>query len=270
MEMMTLTFRRHVARAAAVALGLALSGCGLDKVGIPGYSGPSTLGNTILLHITPDVLLADAVSTAVVHAEVRGPNGEPLGGRTVFFAVTDENGNYVDLGTLYSNQGTFHPPAPQTTEVTASNGVAQVIYRVPERISVTAIQRVFIRARLVSDDAQGQVYRAAQVELRPAEVRRFPEDPDNSAPDCGFFIDPEVGPRSGAYPTGMVVRFRSTSSDDEGPIVRYYWDFGDGGFDDKPDTQHAWGRSGVFEVTHVVTDTNGAQSACALTVTVVP
>lgn len=267
--MMTLRLRRHLARGAAVVLGLAFAGCGLDQVDVPDYSGPSTLGNSIMLHIYPDVLLADAVSTAVVHAEVRGPNGEPVSGRSVFFAVTDEAGNYIDLGTLYSTNATFHPPAPQTTEVTGTNGVAQVVYRVPERISVTAIQRVFIRARLVSDDASGQVFRSAQVELRPAEVRRFPEDPENTLPECNFFIDPEIGPRNGAYPTNFVVRFRSTSADDEGPIVRYYWDFGDGSFDDKPDTSHAWRRAGNFNVTHVVTDTNGGQSACFFPVSVV-
>lgn len=267
--MMTLTLRRHLVRGAGFALSLGLAGCGgLDKVAVPDYSGPSTLGNTINLHITPDVLLADAVSTAVVQAEVRGPNGQALSGRTVFFAVTDQDGAYVDLGTLYSTNATFRPPAPQTTETTGTNGVAQVIYRVPERISLTAIQRVYIQARLVSDDAQGQVYRSAQVELRPAEIRRFPENPGNTAPTCGFFVDPEVGPQGGTYPTNFLVRFRTTSSDVDGPIVRYFWDFGDGGQADKPDASHAWSRPGNFEVTHVVTDSNGVQAACSLVIPV--
>lgn len=267
------TQRVAVSRGAAAlaALSLGLGGCNLDKVAVPDLSGPSTLGVSIILHIYPDVLLADAVSTAVVQAEVRGPDGAPLGGRTIFFAVTDERGNFVDLGTLQSTNGQFGLfPAPQATEVSASNGVATVVYRVPERISVTAIQPVFITARLVGDDATGQVYRSSQIELRPAEVRRFPETPGNPPPTCGIFIDPEVGPLpGGAYPVNTTIRFRSISSDaSPGFIVQYFWDFGDGSQDDKPDAQHAWRTTGGFTVTHVVTDNNGAQSPCTRTITI--
>ncbi len=261
--MSTHSMRRAVGRAAALALAVTLSGCGLDTVEIPDFSGPSTLGHSIIIHITPDVLLADAVSTAIVQAELRGPNGAPVAGRTIFFAVTDENKDYVDLGTVQSTNATFPNPAPQATEVTGQNGVATVVYRVPERISVTAIQPVFITARLVGDDALGQVYRSSMIELRPAEVRRFPANPANDPPSCGFFVDPEVGPLGGAYPVNMLVRFRTTSSDD-GQIIRYFWDFMDGAQADTPDASHAWRRPGNYTVSHVVTDNNGVQSACAL------
>src|SRR5262245_9006277 len=135
-----MTMTKHVVRSAtrrgglvstSLCLILALSGCGLDKVAIPGFDGPSGYGISLTVRANPDVLLADAESTAVVQATVFGPDGAPLAGRMVFFAVTDEGGNYVDLGTLYSTVATYHPPAPQTTEATGPNGVAQVIYRVP-------------------------------------------------------------------------------------------------------------------------------------------
>lgn len=246
-----------------LALGLAVlaGGCGLDEAAVPPLEGPSTFGTSLVIHVTPDVLLADAVSTAVVQAEVRGPNGGPLSGRTIFFAVTDENQNYVDLGTLYSTQGTYHPPAPQTTEVTDGNGVARVTYRVPERISVTAIQSVFILARVVGDDAQGQTYRSARIELRPAEVRRFP-DPGGPI-SCAIRADPEVGP----YQVRETVRFFTAST---GGIVQYLWDFGDDVQDDKPDVQHAWRAAGSYSVTHVVTAGSGARAQCSIGVTIVP
>lgn len=269
--MMTLTLRRHLTRGVALALGVALAGCGLDKVDVPDYSGPSTLGLNLLVTATPDVLVADAVSTAIVQATLRGPNGEPVGNRAVFFAVTDENGAFVDLGTLQSSTTPAAFPGVQITEATQSNGIAQVVYRVPERISLTAIQRIYITARLVGTDADGQQYKSARVELRPAEVRRFPENPSNTPPLCGFFVDPEVGPFGGTYPTNFVVRFRSTSSDAQGPIVRYFWDFGDSSQNDQatsPDTSHAWRSPGNYPVTHVVTDTNGVQSACSLIIPV--
>jgi PKD repeat protein len=252
---------RKSGRGLLLGLAAALAGCGLDEVSIPELNGPSTHAISLVLSVTPDVLLADAVSRADVLATVRGPDGQGLAGRTVFFAVTDENGNYVDLGTFNSTVGTFHPPAPQTTEVTDGNGVARVSYRVPERISVTAVQVVFITARLVGDDAEGQSFRRARIELRPAEVRRFP-DPGGAAVTCNFVVDPEVGP----YQVNEVLRFFTTST---GGIVQYHWDFGDGGTDDKPDVQHHWRAPGGYSVTHVVTAGNGISVPCSRTIVIV-
>lgn len=256
---------------AGLCLLLALAGCGLNGVDIPGLNGPSTLGLSVVVTITPDVLVADAVSTASITATLRGPDGAPATGRNIFFAVTDENFNYVDLGTLKSTTRATPQGVPQIVEPTQANGVAQVIYRVPARESVTAIERIHITARLVSDDAQGQQTKYATLELRPAEVRRFPEVPGNTDPDCDFFIDPEIGPNpGGAYPTRFTIRFRSTASDPDlgGFIVRYFWDFGDGTQDDKPDVNKAYILPGVYTVQHVVTDNVGAQSLCFVDVVI--
>ena len=247
--------------AIAGALALGLVSCGLDEVQVPILEGPSTFANALVVRVTPDVLLADAVSTANVTAQLRGPNGQPQGGTTIFFAITDEGGNYIDLGTLYSTQGTFHPPAPQTTEVTGTDGIARVTYRVPERIRLTAIQRVFIQARIVGNDAQGQVFKSAAIELRPAEVRRYPDQPGSVS--CAIIVDPERGP----YPAHTTVRFFTGST---GGIVRYFWSFGDGAQDDKPDVQHAWSRPGTFSVTHVVTASSGDQAECSINMNITP
>ena len=260
---------------AGVCLLLAQAGCGLNGVDVPPLSGPSTLGLSVVLTITPDVLLTDAVSTASVVATLRGPDGKPVAGRPIFFAVTDENFNFVDLGTLQSTVATFPNPGPQVTEVTQGNGIAQVIYRVPERISLTEIERIHIIARLVSDDAQGQSYKSVTVELRPAEVRRFPPLDGNTSPSCAIFVDPPVGPNpppdTGTYPTNFTIRLKDASSDpDKGDfVVRYFWDFGDGNQDDgHPDTQHAFALPGTYTVTHVVTDSHGAQSPCTVDVSI--
>lgn len=258
-------------RALLLGLAVALASCGLDEVEIPDLTGTSTYGISIVATVNPDVLLADAESMAIVQATVRGPDGQPLPGRPVFFQVTDENGAYVDLGTLQSSTAPVQYPAPQVlTEPTGSNGIAQVIYRVPERISVTAIQRVHILVRLIGSDAAGQAYRTVQIELRPAEVRRYPANPDNAGPDCAIKVDPEVGPEpGGAYKVNFTVRFRTASSDEDGRIVRYFWDFGDGAQADKPDTEHHWSRPGTYPVTHVVTDNNGAIGVCDVGITIV-
>jgi uncharacterized protein len=71
-----------------------------------------------------------------------------------------------------------------------------------------------------------------------------------------------------------VLRFFSTSSDEDGYIVRYEWYFGDGtasvGGEGLVDLQHPYPNQGTYFVTHIVTDNVGGQSACSLTVRIVP
>jgi len=49
-----------------------------------------------------------------------------------------------------------------------------------------------------------------------------------------------------------------TSSDPDGTVVGYAWDFGDGATAAGPTPSHAYARAGTFSVTLVVTDNNGA------------
>ena len=60
----------------------------------------------------------------------------------------------------------------------------------------------------------------------------------------------------------------STSSDPEGPIASYHWDFGDGHSADGPTVQHAFADNGVFTVTLTVTDAGGKHDTDTAEVTV--
>src|SRR5918995_1868292 len=84
-----------------LCLALAIAGCGMDEVDIPAFDGPSELAESLRLTISPDVITADGFSTALVEAEFRGPNGEPLSNRDVFFALADESGRFADIGSLF-------------------------------------------------------------------------------------------------------------------------------------------------------------------------
>jgi PKD repeat protein len=44
--------------------------------------------------------------------------------------------------------------------------------------------------------------------------------------------------------------------------VRYFWDFGDGAQDDKPDVVHRYGFPGEYSVVHIVTSSGGAEATC--------
>ncbi len=250
-------------RAGLCALALALAACGLDKQSIPGLEGPSELSISFLMTATPDIVTADGISTASIQVLVRNPAGQPISGQGVTFSIADGSGNFADIGTLSS-----------TTATSGSNGIAQVIYRVPARTDATANRFVEVAARPISGDARGQLYRTVTIELRRAEPRLFPENPRNCAgpnprgcPFANFTIE---GPFNGRQ---FLFQTTSTDTADEtgrvGFIVRYEWDYGDGSpRDDKPDTSHFYALSGVYTVTHRVTDDNGAEAVATKTVVV--
>ncbi|MCF8370306.1 MAG: PKD domain-containing protein [Bacteroidales bacterium] len=77
-------------------------------------------------------------------------------------------------------------------------------------------------------------------------------------PDAGFYID---GPNMGC--ASLSVQFVDTSlSGGIAPIVSHYWDFGDGAYADTVDLSlsHMYTAPGIYDVSLLVTDTNGCQS----------
>jgi PKD repeat protein len=67
----------------------------------------------------------------------------------------------------------------------------------------------------------------------------------------------------------LTVGFSSAeSSDPDGTIVRYEWDFGDGSTSSYPNPSHLYKSGGVFTATLTVTDDDGATAASSVTVTV--
>ena len=240
--------RRHtlLKRAAAGAL-LLLGACSLDEKQVPQLSGPAELGLSLKLTATPDVITADGNSSSLIRATVYNNNGQLVQGREIFFATSDEAGHFASIGTLSTDR-----------ETTNSQGIAQVIYTSPPRTDATANQSVLVNARPVGDDFNAAVYRYVRIELRSAEPRLFPQVPGNISPVCSFVIEAPSG-----FRTRVSILFQSTASDSDGTIVRYQWFFGDGVQDTHPDENHVYLSPGDYTVTHVVTDDDGAQAACA-------
>jgi PKD repeat protein len=155
---------------------------------------------------------------------------------------------FADIGTLTSNRA-----------ISGGNGIAQVIYRAPPRTDATGNQTIVVSARPVGNDANGQVYRTVRLELRSAEPKLFPPDPTNNPPTCQFTYEVPDGPFVGR---GILLQDTSFDPDPGNTIIRYFWDFGDGHRDDKPDVVHIYGAPGVYTVTHRVTDNRGADDDC--------
>jgi PKD domain-containing protein len=291
--------------ALAAALLIAAGGCGLDDVDVPEIDGPSELAQALRLTATPDLLVADGQSQSVITAVLRGPDGRPVPNQELFFTIADEDGRFAAIGSFPTSEG----PGFAVSVRTDAQGLARVVYQAPPRTDATANQTVLIAVRPIGTDAGSAVYRTVRIELRSAEPRLFPPNPSNAAPTCNFVIEiprsscrvppppspvpsaaptpiPSPGtptpaptptptpapPPGGGCPVGtnQPVLVQTTSSDGDGVIVRFLWDFGNGRQSDAPDAATSYSRPGVFSITHTVTDDDGGFSTCSKSVTVVP
>jgi hypothetical protein len=88
--------------------------------------------------------------------------------------------------------------------------------------------------------------------------------------ECGFLAPPTAAftasPLSGAAP--LAVSFDASASSDDGTIVSYAWDFGDGGTGTGIQTAHTYSAGGKFTVTLTVTDDDGLTGRATATITV--
>jgi PKD domain len=250
--------------ATALALGLAGTlagaGCSLKDPQPPSLTGPSTFGVGVRLTASPDIVLANGFDTSVVQAHLTDQNGQGLGGRDVIFTITDDTGRQADIGDLRSRSG--ETLGTSVIERSDGSGLAQVIYEAPARTDITANTSILVTARPIGTDAEAGLYRRVRIELRNAEPKLFPPNPTNVAPKCGFVVQAPDG-----YRAGRPILFQDTSSDSDGTIVRYEWFWGDGTYSDHPDNAKVWTAAGTYTVNHIVTDNNGAQNACAATLT---
>jgi hypothetical protein len=260
MKTLRLRSRRGAGRALlAVALAAALAGCGVHEVDVPDLFGPSGLAEELVITATPDMLVSDGVSFAIVQGVLRDKNSQPIRGRVINFFITDSKGQPANIGSLSSDSG-------KGNVTTDANGVATVIYTTPYRTDATANQSILVRGRVVGSDFNGAATNFVRIELRSAEPRLFPQRDGNTAPTCGFNFEFPNGKRA---PAGAL--FQTTSSDKDGFIVRYEWTFTDdvtGNVEYAPDTSHIFRQAGTWTVTHRVTDNEGAFTPCSQTFTI--
>lgn len=252
-----------------VACGLTFSGCGLEKVEVPGsLIGPSELGTSLEMHAIPDIVVADGIQTSVIRVIVRDKDGALVPNKDIVFTLADEQGRYAEIGTLTSASGARVFGA--TTIRTNSQGIAQVVYTTPERRDVTDNIKIVVFARPVGTDASARLLSSVRIDLRSAEPRRFPQG-GGSAPSCSF----NMAPNNPINKEGTVLRFFSTASATPPErVIRYEWYFGDGtdssGAEGLIDVQKGYPFAGVYTVTHIVTSSFGFQSSCERTITIVP
>ena len=85
----------------------------------------------------------------------------------------------------------------------------------------------------------------------------------NRPPQVGFRIEPEE-------PSDLdLIQFIDTSSDADGEIISWWWDFGDGATSDTQSSSHRYLDDGRYIVTLTVTDDDGAEAQVSREVVVV-
>ncbi len=128
-------------------------------------------------------------------------------------------------------------------------------------------------AKLESADLQASVTETPLPDVEPGVVAaQNPKGGSKVAPGKtvtltvsveGAADEPPVPAISGPTEAevGKDAKFDGSDSTDDGKVVTYYWEFGDGASASGKKAKHAWGSPGTFEVTLWVTDDAGAQAS---------
>ncbi len=109
----------------------------------------------------------------------------------------------------------------------------------------------------------GRVDAAAAVTAALGGTPDPPDDPANQPPTAVA----AASPTTGTAPLNVTLD-GSGSTDSDGMIVSYAWDFGDGASGQGQTATHTYGSEGAYTVTLTVTDDDGATDSDSVTVTV--
>lgn len=217
---------------------VAAAGCALDKQDPPSLSGPSELGLSLTVEATPDVVTQDGHSQASVVITARDNNNQPAKGLGLR-VETQVAGVAMDFGSL-SNKSVS----------TGNDGRAVVVYQAPPEPPPTAPDDtvVTIAVTPVSTDYTAAVARTVKIRLtRPGVIL-----PPNGAPVPDFFFSP-TAPRE----DDTVIFDAAPSTDPDGQIVAYAWNFGDGGTANGIRVSNRYDLPGTYNVVLTVTDDRG-------------
>jgi len=232
--------------AIAVAAG---AGCTVDKQDAPELSGPSELGLSVTLSASPDTLRQDGASQSQITIQALDQNGKPVRDVPIRLDVT-VNGMLTDYGQL-SGKNLF----------TGGDGQAKATYTAPlppiDPVDKGTV--VQILATPGGSNFANAVARSVSIRLVPPGVIL----PPNGTPVPSFTYSPSTPI------TKMDVTFdASLSTDSDGRIVSYVWNFGDGKTDEGVVVKHDFNVLGTYVVTLTVTDDRGQSASLSKSVSV--
>jgi PKD repeat protein len=219
---------------------LVLSACSLGSQPAPSLTGPSTFGLSISVSASPDLMSRDGSAQSTVTVVARDANSQPVRNLALRLDVT-VGGVLGDLGTLSSRNIS-----------TNTEGRASVIYTAPPPAPFGAPNEATIQifATPIGTDFSNSISTGVSIRLASPGIIQ----PPNGAPVPNFFFSP-----TSPHERENVIFDASASTDPDGKIVSYQWNFGDstGATSAGPTTTHLYGVSAAYQVTVTVTDDRG-------------
>lgn len=226
-----------------------VASCTSKKQDAPPLSGPSELATSIAMTASPDQLRQDGASQSQIGVLARDSSGQPVRNLSIRFEVA-VNGIVTDYGQLSSK-----------TVVTGSDGRATALYTAPSA-PVDPVDEgtvVQVLATPIGTDYGNATARSVSIRLVPPGVIL----PPNGTPTPQFVVSPS------APMTQSDITFDgSLSRDNDGQIVTYTWNFGDGTSGSGQTVKHRYAQGGSYSVTLTVTDDRGLSASVSSTISV--
>lgn len=241
-----------IAATAGLLLTLA-AGCTLHKQDpTPSLTGPSGLGTTITVAVSPDVLTQDGASQSLVSITALDSTGQPIRNLSLRADIT-VNGQIADFGSLSAHN-----------VVTDGNGRATVVYTAPAAPAFSVDNGTMVA---ISATPSGTDFNNA-VAIHTASIRLVPPGTIGvgTSPIRPEFLLPTANIGDSAVFTATVTD--ASGNDATTQVTGYQWTFGDGGTASGKTVTHTYTKPGAFPVTVTITDTLGRMASQVHTLTV--
>jgi PKD repeat protein len=226
------------------------AGCTMKKQEAPPLTGPSELGTSISLAVTPDILAQDGSSQSLVTITARDFNGLPLKNLSLRSEIL-VNGVRADFGSLSARN-----------LVTDSNGRATLVYTSPSAPAGPAVDTntmVNIAVTPIGSDFGNSLARMVTIRLVPVNVV-IP--PDGLQPLFTFT------PSSPSDHQNVLFDASASTAPSNNPIASYSWNFGDGATASGRTATHSFDTAGTYAVTLTIGDQYNRTAATTQTVDV--
>lgn len=240
----------------ATSLVAALAaGCTVKKDEAPPLVGPSELGRSIAMTVTPDVLAQDGASQSVVRVTVRNRDGQPIPNQPLRAEIR-VNGQSVDFGVLSARN-----------IMTGGDGSATFAYTAPPAPPVPVDTNTLVDIAVVPTNSGD--FNNSQTQL--VTIRLVP---------TGVIVPPSgLAPHFTFSPTspleGQPVFFEACNDPNlaacaapGNPVVTYAWDFGNGSSAFGRTVTHTFNGPRSYFVRLTITDGAGRSQAMTRTVAV--
>ena len=251
-----------------VAAAVALSGCTVKKTEAPEITGPSELGLSLELRVSPDVLNMDGVSQSTLTITSRDSNGKIQPNVDVRVEAI-AGGEIVDVfGRLSTKNVKTGGDGRATLTYTAPNSASSQNSDPGLGITLAAIPAGY--------DFHNAVVREVLIRLVPqgillpqpfSPVARFSVSPSNPGEDQDVIFDGS-GSTASCIPDPADPNNASKCTPTSGAITSYQWDFGNGQTASGPRVTTRFPTRGTYNVRLVVTNDRGLSNSATQAVSV--